>query len=147
MYSRIQSRVSLNLFSSFLTIGAGFALNRAKLFNTEATRGGSQIILVRRSNMYLSCTAELTVFDWQNVALPCLLFSHIVPAIGTHNISSLAPLVVVGVIYGAAGMFMAWIIKSFFWVPHRFRYGILAAGCWGNGDLRMCTLPLADRAV
>ena len=147
MYSRIQSRVSLNLFSSFLTIGAGFALNRAKLLNTEATRGGSQILLVRQFTMCMLCAAELTAFDWQNVALPCLLFSHIVPAIGTHNISSLAPMVVVAVIYGAAGMLMAWIIKSFFWVPRRFRYGILAAGCWGNGDLGKCTLPLADRAV
>ena len=94
----------------------------------------------------MSCAAELTVFYWQNVALPCLLFSHIVPAISTHNVSSLVPLVVVGVIYGVTGTLMAWTIKSFFWVPHRFRYGILAAGCWGNyGDMRMCTLPLADR--
>ncbi|KAN0123126.1 auxin efflux carrier [Russula decolorans] len=104
------------LIRTFLTVGAGFALNKAKLFPTEATRGGAQVVL--------------------NVALPCLLFSHIVPAIGTHNISSLAPLVVVGVIYGVTGTLMAWTVKSFFWVPHRFRYGILAAGCWGNyGDM------------
>jgi len=38
---------------------------------------------------------------------------------------------------------MAWIIRCFFWVPHRFRYGILAAGGWGNyGDIRMCVLPM-----
>jgi hypothetical protein len=37
---------------------------------------------------------------------------------------------------------MAWTIRRFFWVPHRFRYGILAAGGWGNyGDIRMC-LPI-----
>ena len=92
--------------------------------------------------------AELTVFDWQNVALPCLLFSHIVPAISTDNISSLAPLVVIGMVYGVTGTLIAWTVKSFFWVPHRFRYGILAAGCWGNyGDMRMCTLPQAGHPI
>jgi predicted permease len=91
---------------------------------------------------------EADSFCWQNVALPCFLFSRIVPAIGTQNISALAPLVVIAVIYGVTGMLTAWIIKSFFWVPHRFRYGILAAGCWGNyGEIRMCTLPLADRPI
>ncbi|KAF8502700.1 auxin efflux carrier [Russula emetica] len=104
------------LIRTFLTVGAGFALNKAKLFPTEATRGGAQVVL--------------------NVALPCLLFSRIVPAISTHNISSLAPLAVVGVVYGVTGTLMAWTIRSLFWVPHRFRYGILAAGCWGNyGDM------------
>ena len=39
---------------------------------------------------------------------------------------------------------MAWTIRRFFWVPHRFRYGILAAGGWGNyGDIRMF-LPMTD---
>ena len=38
---------------------------------------------------------------------------------------------------------MAWIIRCFFWVPHRFRYGILAAGGWGNyGDIRTWFLPI-----
>ncbi len=140
----------MKLFSSFLTVGAGFVLNKAKLFRTEAARGGAQVVLVRQSTMCISCAAKLIVFFlyWQNVALPCLLFSRIVPAISTHNISSLAPLAVVGVIYGATGTLMAWTIKSVFWVPHRFRYGILAAGCWGNyGDMRMCTLPLADGPI
>ena len=28
-------------------------------------------------------------------------------------------------------------VKQFFWVPHRFRHGILVAGGWGNtGDIR-----------
>jgi hypothetical protein len=33
---------------SFLTVGAGFMLSKAKLFPTEAARGGAQIVLVRR---------------------------------------------------------------------------------------------------
>jgi hypothetical protein len=35
-------------FLRFLTVGAGFALCKAKLFPTEAARGGAQIVLVRR---------------------------------------------------------------------------------------------------
>ena len=100
--------------------------------------------------MYVTCCKADCFFHfyWQNVALPCFLFSRIVPAISTHNISSLAPLAVVGMIYGITGTLMACTIRCFFWIPHRFRYGILAAGCWGNcSDMRMCTLPLVDRPI
>ena len=39
--------------------------------------------------------------------------------------------------YEAMGMAIAAIIRLFFWVPHRFRYGLLVAGGWGNyGDIR-----------
>ncbi len=34
-------------------------------------------------------------------------------------------------------MGIAWLTKQLFWVPHRFRYGILVAGGWANyGDIR-----------
>lgn len=47
------------------------------------------------------------------------------------------PLIVVALLYEAMGMVMAYLIKQFFWVPHRFRYGILVAGGWANvGDIR-----------
>lgn len=47
------------------------------------------------------------------------------------------PLVLVAFIYEAIGIMMAWAIKQVFWVPHRFRYGMLVAGGWGNvGDIR-----------
>ncbi|KAI0274431.1 membrane transport protein-domain-containing protein [Russula aff. rugulosa BPL654] len=104
------------LLRTFLTVSAGFALSKAKLFPTEAARGVAQIVM--------------------NIALPCLLFSHIVPAFNSQNISSMAPVTVVGLIYAVAGLLMAWTIKRLFWVPHRFRYGILATGSWGTyGDL------------
>jgi predicted permease len=49
------------------------------------------------------------------------------------------PLVFIALLYEGIGMIMALIIKQFFWVPHRFRYGILVAGGWGNvGDIREC---------
>lgn len=38
------------------------------------------------------------------------------------------------------GIALGWLVKQFFWVPHRFRYGMLVAGGWNNtGDIR--TLP------
>ena len=52
------------------------------------------------------------------------------------------PLVLVAVLYEIIGGLIAWIIKQFFWVPHRFRYGILFAGIFGNiGDIRkLCSI-------
>ena len=42
----------------------------------------------------------------------------------------------VALIYEFLGILMALGIKQFFWVPHRFRYGIFVAGGWANvGDI------------
>ena len=49
----------IEFFFSFLTVGAGFTLNKVKLFPTEASRGGAQVVLVRGSIMCISCTAKL----------------------------------------------------------------------------------------
>ena len=39
--------------------------------------------------------------------------------------------------YELLGGLLGFIIKQFFWVPHRFRYGIIMAGAYSNvGDLR-----------
>jgi auxin efflux carrier family protein len=91
------------------------------------------------------------------------MFSKIVPAFTTENIAALGasslslpclwladdadqknkppgPLTLVALIYEALGILLAYIIRTFFWVPHRFRNGILIAGGWSNwGDIR--TLP------
>lgn len=41
-----------------------------------------------------------------------------------------------GTIYTTLGILIAWVIRQIFWVPHRFRYGILVAGGWANyGDI------------
>ncbi|KAI6121158.1 auxin efflux carrier [Pisolithus sp. B1] len=54
-----------------------------------------------------------------------LMFSKIVPAFSSQNISALA-----------IGIALSWLIKQIFWVPHRFRYGIIIAGGWANvGDI------------
>jgi predicted permease len=44
----------------------------------------------------------------------------------------LGPLVLVGIIYEIMGIVVAWIVKQLFWVPHRFRFGLLVAGGWSN---------------
>jgi predicted permease len=124
--------------SRFLTIGAGFALEKADLFSAQAARGAAQVVLVSKPDIafWQQCHGALMEAR-QNIAIPCLLFSRIIPSLNLQNIGSLAPLTVVGVLYGVLGAALAWIIKQFFWVPHRFRYGILAAGGWGNyGDIR-----------
>ncbi|KAF4585216.1 Protein M3 [Pleurotus pulmonarius] len=96
--------------------GCGFAITKADIFPPIAARGAGQIML--------------------NIALPCLMFSKIVPAFTSENIGALGPLVLVAVLYEAIGIVIAWIIKQVYWTPHRFRYGILVAGGWGNyGDI------------
>ncbi|KAI0074810.1 auxin efflux carrier transmembrane protein [Panus rudis PR-1116 ss-1] len=99
-----------------ICVGCGFTLAKADIFPVVAARGAGQLML--------------------NVALPCLMFSKIVPAFNSDNIGALGPLVVVSLLYQVLGLIIAWITKQVFWVPHRFRYGILVAGGWGNyGDI------------
>ncbi|KAG6919229.1 hypothetical protein DXG01_008025 [Tephrocybe rancida] len=99
-----------------LCVACGFIITKTDNFPPVAARGAGQVML--------------------NIALPCLMFSKIVPAFTADNINALGPLVLVALLYEAIGLLMAWVIKQFFWVPHRFRYGVLVAGGWGNvGDI------------
>ncbi|OAX39401.1 auxin efflux carrier [Rhizopogon vinicolor AM-OR11-026] len=104
------------LIRLFLCVGCGFAATKAGLFPAAAARGAGQIII--------------------NVTLPNMMFSRIVPAFSSSNISQLGPLVLIALIYMLIGIAISWFIKLSFWVPHRFRYGILVAGGWANiGDI------------
>ncbi|KAJ7080620.1 auxin efflux carrier transmembrane protein [Mycena belliarum] len=106
----------LPLLRLFICVAAGYGVTKAELFPANAARGAGQIML--------------------NITVPSLMFSKIVPAFTSQNISALGPLILIAVIYQGMGMLFAWITKQFFWVPHRFRWGILAAGGWGNyGDI------------
>lgn len=97
-------------------VACGFFITKADMFPPVAARGASQIIL--------------------NVTTPCLLFSKIIPAFNTDNIRLFGPLFLVAALYEILGVVIAFIIKQFFWVPHRFRYGLLVAGGFGNvGDI------------
>ena len=58
-------------------------------------------------------------------------------SVWSARLTSLGPLVLVALIYMLIGFAIAWVIKLSFWIPHRFRYGILVAGGWANlGDIR-----------
>ncbi|KAJ7582538.1 auxin efflux carrier transmembrane protein [Mycena floridula] len=94
------------------TVACGLAVTLADIFPPVAAVGAGQIML--------------------NVALPCLMFSKIVPAFDSDNVKALGPLVLISLIYGFMGIAIAWFISQFFWVPHRFRKGILAAGGFSN---------------
>ncbi|KAG8842261.1 Protein M3 [Tulasnella sp. 330] len=104
------------LLKMAITTGFGIALTKNDLFSGVAARGAGQVIV--------------------NITLPSLLFSKIVPSFTSANIRELGPLLLIGFIYQGLGLVLSLIIRQFFWVPHRFRYGILAAGTWGNwGDI------------
>ncbi|KIY70719.1 auxin efflux carrier transmembrane protein [Cylindrobasidium torrendii FP15055 ss-10] len=104
------------LIKLVLCVGSGFVITKADIFPAIAARGAGQVAL--------------------NITGPCLMFSKILPAFSTKNIHVLAPLFAIAAIYQTMGMVMALFVKQLFWVPHRFRYGIIAAGGWGNcGDL------------
>ncbi|KAG6370646.1 auxin efflux carrier [Boletus reticuloceps] len=104
------------LIRLFLCVAAGFVLTKAGFLPPVAARSAGQMIL--------------------NVTAPSLMFSRVVPAFNSSNIGVLGPLTLVALLYEAIGIVMSWIIKQLFWVPHRFRHGILAAGGWGNiGDI------------
>ncbi|TFK26063.1 auxin efflux carrier, partial [Coprinopsis marcescibilis] len=104
------------LLRLIICVAAGFIVTKAEIFPLAAARGTSQLILY--------------------IAIPCLLFSKIVPSFNADNIKAFGPLVLVASLYEIIGILSAWTIKQFFWVPHRFRNGILVAGGWGNvGDI------------
>lgn len=104
------------LIRLFLCVGCGFGITKAGLLSATAARGMGLVII--------------------NVTTPNLMFSTIVPSFDSSNITELGPLVIVALIYMLIGITLSWIIKQLFWVPHRFRHGILVAGGWANiGDI------------
>ncbi|KAG2098716.1 auxin efflux carrier [Suillus discolor] len=104
------------LIRMFLCVACGFGITKAGLLPAMASRGMGQVII--------------------NVMVPSLMFSTIIPSFHSSNIAELGPLVIIAVIYMLIGITLSWIIKQLFWVPHRFRYGILMAGGWANiGDI------------
>ncbi|KAF8510813.1 auxin efflux carrier [Hysterangium stoloniferum] len=104
------------MFRLLLCVGTGFIITKNGRLPPIAARGAGQIML--------------------NIALPCLFFSKIVPAFNSQNIKAMGPLVLVCLIYQVIGFFTSLLVSAIFWVPHRFRWGIIVAGVWGNyGDL------------
>ncbi|KAK0235455.1 auxin efflux carrier [Armillaria nabsnona] len=104
------------LLRLIMCVSCGYAITKADIFPRVAAQGAGQIAL--------------------NITIPCLMFSKMVPAFTSDNIGALGPLLLICVIYQALSVGIAWLTKQLFWVPHRFRYGILVAGGWANyGDI------------
>lgn len=153
--------------SRILCVSCGFVITRLDIYPAVAARGVGQVLLVRFHLVLASPTQLIRApLLSQNIAYPCLIFSKIVPAFTSQNIAALGtsvralygsygttpganvltnylgPLVLVATLYEAIGIGIAWVVKQFFWVPHRFRYGILVAGGWSNvGDVRKSSKP------
>ncbi|KAK0200040.1 auxin efflux carrier [Desarmillaria ectypa] len=113
-----------------MCVAGGYAITKADIFPRVAAQGAGQIAL--------------------NITIPCLMFSKMVPAFTSDNIGALGVLAAhnrhanivpfqslkLTAFSSALGVGIAWLTKQFFWVPHRFRYGILVAGGWANyGDI------------
>ncbi|KAG6333240.1 hypothetical protein ID866_5848 [Astraeus odoratus] len=109
-------------------------LSAQPILRLYVSLGASKTVLVRDSSIAMISFGP--IMRRQTITIPMLMFSKIVPAISAQNISALGPLFLVALLYGFIGMTMSWFIKQVFWVPHRFRNGILVAGGWSNvGDI------------
>ncbi|KIY43078.1 hypothetical protein FISHEDRAFT_54136 [Fistulina hepatica ATCC 64428] len=103
------------LLKMFFTILFGYILERKSLFPPAASRGASQVSM--------------------NVALPCLIFSNIVPAFTPSNVSAIGPLALTAVTYILLGLLFGVIIREVCYVPRNFWQGIVIACAlsnWGN---------------
>lgn len=70
-----------------ICVGSGFALTKADIFPAAAARGAGQIALVCLEMATLLNTHTYTFA--QNIAMPSLMFSRIVPAFNSNNIHAL----------------------------------------------------------
>ncbi|KAJ3712908.1 auxin efflux carrier [Lentinula raphanica] len=103
------------LLKTYITILIGYTIARIGLFPPAASRSSSQLTM--------------------NVALPCLIFSNIVPAFTPSNISAIGPLMLLAVIYILVGFVSGLIIREVCFVPRNFWQGIIIAtgmSNWGN---------------
>ncbi|KAG2367635.1 auxin efflux carrier [Suillus spraguei] len=100
------------LLRLFLCIICGYSITRAGFFPVNATRGAVQVVL--------------------NITLPSLMFSKASVVLNADNDAALGPVIVIAIIYMAIGLIFSLSIKQIFWVPYRFRYGILVAGGWAS---------------
>ncbi|KAF9021484.1 auxin efflux carrier [Hymenopellis radicata] len=103
------------LVKMFITIFLGFWLSRRGLFPPSASRGASQVAM--------------------NISLPGLIFSSVVPAFTSDNVSAMGPLFLQAFFYMGCGCIFGIIIREVCYVPRNFWQGIIVACAisnWGN---------------
>lgn len=67
-----------------------------------------------------------------NLAIPALLFSSIVPAFTTANVSAIGPLVLLATVYILIGLLFGLVIREVFYVPRNFWQGVVVASGLSN---------------
>ncbi|KAG1741689.1 auxin efflux carrier [Suillus lakei] len=100
------------LLRLFICVACGYGITMAGCFPAIATRGAAQVVL--------------------NITLPSLMFSRVSSALNAGNDAAFGPLIVIAITYMVMGFTLSLIIKQFFWVPYRFRYGLIVAGGWAS---------------
>ncbi|KAF5391228.1 hypothetical protein D9757_003032 [Collybiopsis confluens] len=103
------------LCKTYITIFLGYCVARMGYFPQSASKGASQVSM--------------------NLALPCLIFSNIVPAFTPSNISAIGPLMLLALVYIVVGCLFGFFIREICFIPKNFWYGIVvctALSNWGN---------------
>ncbi|EJU06189.1 hypothetical protein DACRYDRAFT_12940 [Dacryopinax primogenitus] len=100
------------LLKTFLTILSGYVLTRNGLWTPQGAKGSAVVNV--------------------NVALPCLVFSSIVPAFNSTNIAFLGPIFLMAFFYIFAGLLMTLILREIVFVPRQFRWGLITCGAMSN---------------
>ncbi|PCH40729.1 auxin efflux carrier [Wolfiporia cocos MD-104 SS10] len=103
------------LLKTFVAIFVGYFLAKAGRFSAEASKGASQVSM--------------------NVSLPALIFTNVVPAFTSSNVSALGPLFLTAFSYQLMGFSFGLIIREIFYVPRNFWQGIVVLcgmSNWGN---------------
>ena len=72
---------------SMLCVAGGFIITKADIFPAVAARGAGQIALVSLYSFLLILLSLPN--DAQNITMPCLMFSKILPSFSTENIAVL----------------------------------------------------------
>ena len=112
----------------YLTILPGYIFARKGLFPQATTKGTSSVII--------------------NLALPALIFSSIVPAFTTKNVSETGPLVLLAIVYILIGLLCGLVIREVCYVPRNFWQGIVvASGLSSWSSLRVYRFALSSTAM
>ena len=83
-----------------------------------------------------------------NLALPALIFSSIVPAFTTKNVSEIGPLVLLAIVYILIGLLCGLVIREVCYVPRNFWQGIVvASGLSSWSSLRVYRFALSSTAM
>ncbi|KZT02260.1 uncharacterized protein LAESUDRAFT_763017 [Laetiporus sulphureus 93-53] len=118
------------LLKTYIAISVGYLLAQRRLFSADASTGASQV--------------------FKNICLPALIFSNVVPAFTSSNISALGPLFSIAFTYVGIGFLFGLLIREFFYVPRNFWQGIVVLcgmSNWGNLPSAIVSSIMTDSPI